>query len=145
MARDGRQTDRQALSPSPPRGFAASAATPFGDELAHAAARFLKASQWFGDLGAIVRAHRDYTGHGLFHDRSTGEFFLAASFDSLPNGEPIATFPDEASFTQWLAAQSDRSLSGDIPTGMPQFDRDPGNQRVTRHLILQHVSPEEGL
>lgn len=121
-------------------GFDEPDAAPFGDWLAAAAARFLKANRWFGDLGAIVRAHRDYTGHGLFHDRATGEFFLARSLDSLPNGEPILTFSDEASFTRWLAGQSDRTLSGHIPMGMPQFDMDPGNQRITRQLILAHIS-----
>ena len=115
--------------------------TPFGDELAHAAARFLKENQWFDGLGAIVRAHRDYTGHGLFHDHATGAFFLAASLDSLPR-ERLLTFPDEQGFTQWLAAQTDLALSGRIPTGMPQFDLRPGNQRITRQLILDHLARE---
>src|SRR5690606_13414297 len=83
--------------------------TLFGDELAHAAARFLKENQWFDGLGAIVRAHRDYTGHGLFHDHATGEFFLARSLDGLPR-ERLFTFPDEPGFTQWLAGQTDLAL-----------------------------------
>ena len=116
-------------------------AKPFGDELARAAARFLKENQWFDGLGAIVRAHRDYTGHGLFHDHATGEFFLAGSLDSLPR-ERLLTFPDEPGFTQWLAAQTDLALSGDIPTGMPEFDLRPGNQRITRQLILEHLARE---
>jgi len=114
---------------------------PFGDELARAAAQFLKENQWFDGLGAIVRAHRDYTGHGLFHDHATGEFFLARSLDSLPR-ESLLTFPDEPGFTQWLAGQSDLALSGRVPTGMAQFDRDPDNQRVTRQLILDHLARE---
>lgn len=116
--------------------------TPFGDELARAAARFLKENQWFDGLGAIVRAHRDYTGHGLFHDHATGEFFLARSLDSLPR-EALFSFPDEPSFTQWLAAQTDLALSGRVPTGKPQFDLDPGNQRMTRQLILDHLARED--
>lgn len=116
--------------------------TPFGDELAHAAARFLKENQWFDGLGAIVRAHRDYTGHGLFHDHATGEFFLARSLDSLPR-ESLFSFPDELGFTQWLATQTDLALSGRIPTGMPQFDRDPDNQRITRQLILDHLARDD--
>lgn len=116
--------------------------TPFGDELARAAARFLKENQWFDGLGAIVRAHRDYTGHGLFYKRATGEFFLARSLDSLPR-ESLLTFPDERRFTRWLAAQTDLALSGRIPTGIPQFDRDPDNQRITRQLILDHLARED--
>lgn len=116
--------------------------TPFGDELARAAARFLEENQWFDGLGAIVRAHRDYTGHGLFHDHATGEFFLARSLDSLP-GESIFIFPDEPGFTQWLAAQTDLALSGHIPIGLPQFDLDPDNQRITRQLILDHLARED--
>lgn len=118
-------------------------ASPYGDRLASAAARFLKTSRWFGSLGAIVRAHRDYTGHGLFHDRATGDFFLASTLDSLPRGEPILAFPDEASFVQWLAHQSDLVLSGHIPTGSLRFDEEPGNQRITRQLIIEHVSRGE--
>ncbi len=116
--------------------------TPFGDELACAAARFLKENQWFDGLGAIVRAHRDYTGHGLFHDHATGEFFLARSLDGLPS-ESLLTFPDEPGFTRWLAAQTDLALSGRIPTGIPQFDLDPDNQRMTRQLILDHLARED--
>lgn len=115
--------------------------TPFGDKLARDAARFLKENQGFDGLGAIVRAHRDYTGHGFFHDHATGEFFLARSLDSLPR-ETLFAFPDEPGFTQWLAAQTDLALSGHIPTGMPQFDLDPDNQRMTRQLILDHLVRE---
>lgn len=116
--------------------------TPFGDELARAAALFLEENQWFDGLGAIVRAHRDYTGHGLFHDHATGDFFLARSLDSLPR-ERLLTFPDEPGFTRWLAGQTDLALSGHVPTGMPQFDLDPGNQRITRQLILDHLARKD--
>jgi len=45
--------------------------------------------------------------------------------------------PDVTAFGEELA------LSGHIPTGMAQFDLDPDNQRITRQLILEHISPKK--
>nr|WP_314262467.1 hypothetical protein [uncultured Devosia sp.] len=112
----------------------------FGNALALDAAAFLKRHRWFGDLGAIVRAHRDYTGHGLFHDRKACVFFLSQSQDGLPHGEPLLTFDSDEEFTNWLSSQSDRSLSGYGPAVSSRFNEYPGNQRVTRELILAHIA-----
>ena len=113
---------------------------PFGTALARDAVRVLKASRWFQEFGAIVRAHRDYTGHGLFYDRSTGSFFLARSYDGLPDLEPYRSFTGEQGFTEWFARQSDLSMSGYAPTDMPGFDDDAGNQRVTRAFLRDHIA-----
>lgn len=112
----------------------------YGEQLARAAAEYLADRKWFGDLGTIVRTHRDDTGHGLFHDRSTGEYYLSDSADGLPRAEPILSFADQAQFISWLAAQSDRSLSGDVPSGNPAFDNGAINQRITRKLIEDHLA-----
>ncbi|MFC4254182.1 hypothetical protein GRI97_02010 [Altererythrobacter xixiisoli] len=117
---------------------------PFGEALARAVVDHLRASRYAGPLGALVRTHRDYTGHGLFHDRDTGSWFLARSQDGLPDPTPLLSFPDADRFTVWLARQSDASLSGhaanpDIEDAIG-FARDPGNQRITRDLLLSDTA-----
>ncbi|MCE8470434.1 hypothetical protein LZ189_15550, partial [Rhodovulum sulfidophilum] len=50
--------------------------TPFGEDLAGRVVAFLETTSAVWGEAAIVRTHRDYTGHGLFHDRAAGRFFL---------------------------------------------------------------------
>lgn len=121
-------------------------ATPFGEELATRAVAFLQSRVWIEHIGAIARAHRDYTGHGLFFDRTTGQFFLGASQDGMPYGSPFLTFDDANSFVGWLSVQSDRSLSGYVrnasPDYPPNFYAEAGNQRVTRQMLIDYLARE---
>lgn len=113
--------------------------TPFGEDLARRAVAFLEATSAVRGEAAIVRTHRDYTGHGLFHDRATGRFFLSRSLDGWPCAPEYLSFADAAGFRRWLAAQSDAGLSGQVPSDIPGFERDPGNQRITRSFVEDHL------
>lgn len=119
---------------------------PFGEALARAVVEYLLASRYYGSLGALVRGHRDYTGHGLYHDRETDRWFLARSQDSLPDHEPLLSFPDAGRFATWLARQSDASLSGYDPNPEMEdadgFACDPGNQRVTRAWLASALGTD---
>jgi len=119
--------------------------TPFGDDLARAVVGVLRNSRYYHSLGAVVRAHRDYTGHGLFHDRDTDSWFLASTYDGLPDPAPLISFADADSFAAWLARQSDAGLSGVAAhadmADAAGFARDPGNQRITREFLQAAVAP----
>ena len=114
--------------------------TAFGETLARRTVEVLKRGRWFGDLNAIVRAHRDYTGHGLFHDHASGAFFLARSQDGLPDADTLIEFRSEEAFVAWLAEQSDLSLSGHTPCDIANFNCDAGNQRITRAFLLAELA-----
>lgn len=111
----------------------------FGTGLARDAAEFLKSERWFHQFNAIVRSHRDYTGHGLFYNTETKEFFPARSDDGIPR-KTLLNFVSEETFVAWLAEQSDLSLSGEIPTGAALFDSDPGNQRISRDFLVSEMA-----
>ncbi|NDK34377.1 hypothetical protein [Rhodovulum sulfidophilum] len=113
--------------------------TPFGEDLARRAVAFLETTSAVRGEAAIVRMHRDYTGHGLFHDRAAGRFFLSRSLDGWPCAPAYLSFADAAGFRRWLAAQSDASLSGQVPSDIPGFERDPGNQRITRSFVEDYL------
>jgi len=92
---------------------------PFGDRLASVAARFPKANRWFGDLGAIVRAHRDYTEQ---------TFLLFPMRQALRNGLPGRVFGLCPAISRPVCRNS-------------IWTRE--NQRITRQLILEHISAKE--
>jgi hypothetical protein len=85
-------------------------------------------------VGDIKHEHKDYCGMALGH--RDGEFIYGEVYDGVfPSDEKVTRFPDKTAFIEWLARQSDRSLSG--------AERDdgfyPNNQRVTRKRLLQHI------
>ena len=112
---------------------------PLGPDLAQQAIRVLKTRRCTGTLSGLVRLHRDYTGHGLYHDMAGGGFHVSASLDGLPQGAPLIAFGDEAAFADWLARQSDLSLSGDQLPNVFQNDTYPGNQRISRNFLLTEI------
>ena len=114
--------------------------TPFGAELTGAAVAALKIRQWQGELYALARMHRDYCGHGLFWERAAGRYHVSAALDGLPQGAPRISFSDEAAFTDWLARQSDLSLSGHVSPNVFEHDSHPGNQRITRAFLLDQIA-----
>ena len=113
--------------------------TPFGADLARQAVRVLKTRRNTGTLHALVRLHRDYTGHGLYYEADSGAFYISASLDGLPEGAPLISFTDETAFVDWLARQSDLSLSGYQQPNMFQNDAYAGNQRITRAFLLTEI------
>lgn len=74
---------------------------PYGQELAEQVATALAHE-------ALCYRHRDYCGMGLEKD-SDGNYVYAAVWDGWP--EPVHTFSTRPAFVQWLALQSDASLS----------------------------------
>ena len=74
---------------------------PFGLELAQAVATALNDNN-------IGYAHRDYCGTGM--EKRDGIFYFGPIWDG--GLIPRLSFPDESSFVEWLAAQSDASIGG---------------------------------
>ncbi|HBS06997.1 MAG TPA: hypothetical protein DEA96_18645 [Leptospiraceae bacterium] len=99
---------------------------PFGRELAGKVARFLK------ENGSIAYNHRDYCGTGLFY---LNHQYLHTAVD---DGNPVVYFAEERGwvfsdphkFIDWLAMQSDHSLS------MHDNPNIFSNQTITRHRLL---------
>ncbi|MEV4884567.1 hypothetical protein MRBLMN1_003082 [Chitinophaga ginsengisegetis] len=74
---------------------------PYGLELAEQVAAALS-------HGALCYSHRDYCGMGL-EKNTDGNYVYAAVWDGWL--EPVHTFNSRQAFVQWLAVQSDASLS----------------------------------
>lgn len=74
---------------------------PYGRELAEQVAAALS-------YGALCYSHRDYCGMGL-EKNADGNYIYAAIWDGWL--EPVHTFSTRQAFVQWLASQSDASLS----------------------------------
>ncbi len=74
---------------------------PYGRELAEQVAEALS-------HGALCYSHRDYCGMGL-EKKADGSYIYAAIWDGWL--EPVHTFNTQQAFVQWLALQSDASLS----------------------------------
>lgn len=53
--------------------------------------------------------HRDYCGLGIFY--TDEKFILSTVFDGFPTHEVIAEFIEKSVFTDWLAIESDQSMS----------------------------------
>ena len=51
----------------------------------------------------------------------------------------LVAFGDEVAFADWLARQSDLSLSGDQQPNVFQNDTYPGNQRISREFLLTEI------
>ncbi len=74
---------------------------PFGRQLAEQVAAAL-------EHGALCYSHRDYCGMGL-EKNANGNYVYAAVWDGWL--QPVHTFTTREAFVQWLAVQSDASLS----------------------------------
>lgn len=113
-------------------------AEPFGETFARCIAEYLK------EHGSIGHSHPYYCGMGLLC--TDGAFVYVQIGDWRPptikealamahkgHANECRVFRNEATFVQWLAAQSDRSLNADEYTPMNCV----GNQRLSRRR-LQH-------
>jgi hypothetical protein len=76
-------------------------AIPYGHTLAQAVATAL-------ENDSIGYSHRDYCGTGL--EKKDGVFYFGPIWDG--GMIPELSFPNEQTFVEWLAAQSDHSLGG---------------------------------
>jgi hypothetical protein len=98
--------------------------TPFGPSLATAVADALVAQ------GPLNYSHKDYCGHGLVFE---GGSFHVAEFNDGEVGKRIASWADEASFVEFLSAQSDYTCSGADQTSTVFAEGDQwriNNQRI---------------
>lgn len=104
---------------------------PYGRELAAQVAAAL-------EHGALCYNHRDYCGMGL--EKSTdGNYVYAAIWDGWL--EPVHTFHTRESFVQWLAVQSDASLSRvDEPESWVW-----NNQVINRQRLEEFIGWSQGL
>ena len=89
----------------------------------------------------VAYIHRDYCGHGLFHNH--GVFRLCVVYDGHPAGPPNPKHPLEwdrrEAFVAFLAEQSDASLSGASPGHPGLQGGPPNNQRLTRAMVARQI------
>ena len=108
---------------------------PIGVTLASAVANRLKNNR------NIINAHRDYCGHGL--DFKDGKFRLLSVHDGLiEHSDVVHEWDSEKGFIEFLARQSDWSLSGaDIDEEILYTDDDffLNNQRITKATLKETV------
>ena len=114
---------------------------PFGLELANAVANRLETGV------RLAFTHPEYCGTGLGHDEH-GLFIHAEVYDGeFPSAMQVLrmeergesfeyqTFANRTDFVNWLAAQSDASLSGHHLPHEWRHD----NQRITRQRLTQFI------
>lgn len=101
--------------------------TPYGAALAEQVADALRR----GERGFLGYGHRDYCGFGL--EYKAGEYRYGSIWEG--DLEAHQTFPDRAAFVQWLAAQSDFSLS-QVDTPDPWLW---DNQTLTQQRLQEFV------
>ena len=77
--------------------------------------------------------HRDYCGTGLTW--RNGKFIYGGVYDGLVGSTVIKEFGNEREFVEWLAEQTDYSLSG---ADEDQFYKN--NQRITLTRLFSFVS-----
>lgn len=87
-----------------------------------------------------------YCGVGIWYKKDAKEFHVGSVEEGLP-WAAMRTFKAENECLQWLARQSDYSLSGasSDPDHLPQ-EREAfnfNNQRLTRDLLARAVRPAE--
>lgn len=117
-------------------------AEPYGTALAQAVANALetKAAANNSRDASLVNIHKYYCGMGFRCDLKSGSvrFDYGHTEDGYLSEEPVLSFDTTPDFSDWLAAQSDLSLSGLTP---PLEDWDyMGNQRITRTRLQAYLS-----
>ncbi|WP_412067804.1 hypothetical protein [Rubrivirga sp. IMCC43871] len=107
--------------------------TPIGRDLAERVADRLASG------ARMLNQHRDYCGHGLV--LRAGRIELVENHDGRL-GE-VLSWPDRASFVDWLSVQCDYSLSG-ADDGVPALHTTDSwrlnNQRITRGWLAAFAS-----
>merc|ERR1711998_477538 len=100
--------------------------TPYGSQLASRVAKALTTGK------QVSYSHRDYCGVGLGFTKAKG-FVMGPVFDGyLDEGHVWSSQKD---FVNWLAAQSDFTLSGYDPDSELVSAWHQGNQRITRERL----------
>lgn len=86
----------------------------------------------------VTFSHRDYCGQGLFYGWPTLDGFrLCHSEDGYPS-TTVLQFDTSPAFVDWLAAQSDLSMSGVV--GPLKDSHRVGNQRLTKDRLTDYVA-----
>ncbi|KAA2245719.1 hypothetical protein F0L74_07140 [Chitinophaga agrisoli] len=104
--------------------------TPFGRQLAEQVSYAL-------ERGALCYSHRDYCGMGL-EKNAQGNYVYAAVWDGWL--QPLQTFTSREAFIQWLAVQSDASLSRVNEPDTWVWD----NQVINRQRLEDFVNWNQG-
>lgn len=92
---------------------------PYGTAVAQKVANYLE------NGGFIAYSHREYCGMGLIYDSKVKKYVYGSVQDGV-NFYPENVFQNAKDFVEWLAAQSDESLSGKDTDEFTQ-----NNQRIT--------------
>jgi hypothetical protein len=103
--------------------------TPYGPALAGQVAEALLRGL------RLAHAHRDYCGMGL--EYRNHQFYYGEVWDGYYVEEPKVTFATREAFVQWLAQQSDQSLSRVEETDPWYWD----NQTITQQRLQEFVQP----
>lgn len=120
-------------------------AAPYGHELAKAVvAKMIASLRPAGTnvrLASLANYHRDYCGTGLLCEETDGTqvFHYGTVYDGELWPPFMLTFPTAEEFVDWLAAQSDLSLSGAVGEPPLRDWRMAGNQRLSRGRLLAYV------
>lgn len=103
-------------------------------------------AQWLSKGSVLMESHRDYCGIGLycvegaFVHIQVGDWGLPTLVEALglqaSNQQECKVFLTKNTFTEWLAGQSDESLSG--RDTVPKWYQD--NQRLTVYRLKQFVA-----
>lgn len=112
----------------------------YGKELAKKVAKFIEKKS---TLNSICYFHRDYCGVGFF--LKEGIYYYTHFFDGYPSlvfdsEKPenlIQKFTKKSEFVNWLAKQSDQSLSGENDYNYHGYDNSfyVDNQRITKKRL----------
>ena len=123
---------------------------PYGTQLATHLATKLWANQvkdYTIDCFGIFETHRDYCGHGLawLHARGISRLIIAEVNDGYFSGPNLMTWStdEQNAFIDWLAVQSDFSLSGCDQTSVLFYKSDEfyqNNQRITESSIKEFLA-----
>ena len=92
------------------------------------------------DAFGILFLHRDYCGHGLAWRTDPTALTLGVVYDGHLCGDVLKTWSldEKEAFIDWIAEQSDFTLSGVDPASAAFYSSDPwnqGNQRITKARI----------
>ncbi|MGO1245156.1 hypothetical protein [Sphingobacterium sp. JB170] len=117
----------------------------YGEALAGAVAKKLRESptrlreeDYYLGTGGLYHAHRDYCGIGLYF--FDGRFCLGEVNDGMGPHPVLITFENEGEFVQWMANQSDQSMSMIVSDGQLSFSFN--NQTITK-IRLEYFLEDE--
>lgn len=112
---------------------------PFGRELAEQTTQKIRTAK---RGSGMYYSHRDYCGMGIEYDTEKSVFNFGYCYDGYGIREVSKTFATDAELIDWLAIQSNKTLSGCFAE-YDFYESDSfkqGNQRITRAMLETYVT-----